>query len=211
MMWPAEAAAFQAWAVQRLQGVTWPAAGDGARQGQRPAAVLVGVVLREELSLLLTQRAAHLAAHAGQISFPGGGVEAQDDDRIATALRETVEEVGIDPQHISPWCQLGHYHTISGYCVTPVLAGIDPAYQAQPDHNEVADVFEIPLAIALDPARYARRRVQRGTQQGEALFLSWQDRLIWGATAGMLLQLSSALGLPGIPMDARSGEVFVIA
>ncbi|WP_348944707.1 CoA pyrophosphatase [Chitinibacter sp. FCG-7] len=190
------------WLQQRLTGRDYPAAADFAASARRQASVLIGLVMHaDQVNVLFTQRADHLSTHAGQVSFPGGAIEADDADVIAAALRETQEEVGIPPDWIKPLQRLGEYHTISGYCVTPVLATIRPGYPLDPDANEVADVFELPLSVVLDPSRYERRWVERHGVRGKTHFLDYAGRTIWGATAGMLLQLSLVLGLEGIPVD----------
>jgi 8-oxo-dGTP pyrophosphatase MutT (NUDIX family) len=190
------------WLLQRLSMVDYPAASDFACGARRDAAVLVALVQRpEQVTVLFTQRAAHLNVHAGQVSFPGGAVEPHDVDFTAAALRETYEEVGIPARWIEPLAVLGEYHTISGYLVRPVLARLTADYPMVIDANEVADVFELPLAVVLDPTRYEKRWVERAGVRGTTHFLDYDGRTVWGATAGMLLQLSKALGFEGIPKD----------
>ncbi len=160
----------------------------------RRAAVLVPLIEREpELTVLLTERTAHLAAHAGQVSFPGGGVEPQDRDDIAAALRETEEEIGLPPDRIDVIGRLDTYVTRTGFRVEPVVGLVRPPFTLRPDANEVADVFEVPLSVILDPA-YPQRR-SRMFQGRERYFYVYPhaDRFIWGATAGMLLNLREAL------------------
>jgi len=161
--------------------------GDAAR---RPAAVLVPIVSRSGgLTVLFTQRTENLAQHAGQISFPGGGMEPDDADAIAAALRETREEVGIGAELITPFGYLDTFETVSGYSVTPVVAHVDPAFEARPDAREVAAVFEAPLAFFLDPANLRRRRIDWRGRPREILEFPYPGRNIWGATAAMLLSL----------------------
>lgn len=156
----------------------------------RAAAVLVGVVERDAgLTVLLTQRTEHLTQHAGQISFPGGSAEADDIDPIATALRETREEVGIGAESIRPFGYLDGLDTVSGFNVTPVVAEIDPAYVATPDPREVASVFEVPLAFFADPANVRFRRMEYRGRARDIIEFHFGDRNIWGATAAMLLSL----------------------
>lgn len=160
----------------------------------RPAAVLVPLVERDpELTVLLTERTAHLAAHAGQISFPGGGVEPEDRDEIAAALRETDEEIGLPPDRIDVIGRLDTYVTRTGFRVEPIVGLVRPPFTLRPDTNEVADVFEVPLSIILDPEN--PKRDSRWFQGRERYFYAfpYQDRYIWGATAGMLLNLREAL------------------
>lgn len=161
----------------------------------RDAAVLVPLVDRPDgPTILLTQRTAHLAAHAGQISFPGGGVEPADEDAVATALRETEEEIGLPRLHIEVLGHLDTYITRTGFRVVPVVAHIRPPFTLEPDPYEVADVFEVPLSFILDPA--SRRRESREFKGAQRHFWAfpYQDRYIWGATAGMLVNLCDVLG-----------------
>jgi 8-oxo-dGTP pyrophosphatase MutT (NUDIX family) len=161
--------------------------GPGSR---RAAAVLVATIARADgPSILFTRRTEHLAQHAGQVSFPGGGVESADADSIAAALRETREEVGIDAALVQPFGYLDCFETISGYCVTPVVAQVDPGYRATPDPREVADVFEAPLAFFLDPANRRQRRFDWRGKTREVWEFAYNDHIIWGATAAMLLSL----------------------
>jgi 8-oxo-dGTP pyrophosphatase MutT (NUDIX family) len=156
----------------------------------RPAAVLVPIVeCKEGLRVLFTQRTEHLAQHAGQISFPGGGVESGDSDVVAAALRETQEEIGIGRALVHPFGYLDCFETISGYCVTPVVGTLDPAYRATPDPREVADVFEVPLEFFLDRANLHSRRIKWRGRWREIFEFPYGNRNIWGATAAMLLNL----------------------
>jgi 8-oxo-dGTP pyrophosphatase MutT (NUDIX family) len=153
----------------------------------RPAAVLVPVVDRPEPGLLLTVRTDHLPDHPGQISFPGGSVESGDADAVATALRETREETGIPEDKVQPIGFLQPYLTITGYAVTPVVGLLAPDYRLAPDPHEVAEVFELPLRHALDPAN---RRLETHMFQGRELHyyvIDWQDHRVWGATAAMIV------------------------
>lgn len=156
----------------------------------RTAAVLVGIVERNDgLCVVLTQRTEHLTNHAGQISFPGGSAEVEDVDAIATAVRETREEVGIGAESITPFGFLDGLDTVSGFNVTPVVADINPAYVATPDPREVANVFEVPLAFFVDPANLSFRRMDYRGRPRDVVEFHFGDRNIWGATAAMLLSL----------------------
>ena len=156
----------------------------------RTAAVLVGIVERAEGPVvLLTQRTEHLTNHGGQISFPGGSAEAEDTDAIATALRETREEIGVGAESIVPFGYLDGLDTVSGFNVTPVVADIDPAYVATPDPREVANVFEVPLAFFADSANLRFRRMEYRGRARDIVEFHFGDRNIWGATAAMLLSL----------------------
>ena len=127
--------------------------GSGER---RPAAVLVGVREGVDPRVVLTVRTAHLASHAGQVAFPGGGSDPGDRDAIDTAWRESREEIGLDPGHVSPLGFLDVFETISGYCVTPVVARIAEQAVLAPAPDEVAEVFEVPLSFFLEPANLRR-------------------------------------------------------
>jgi 8-oxo-dGTP pyrophosphatase MutT (NUDIX family) len=153
----------------------------------RHAAVLIPLVARAEgVQVLLTQRTSHLKGHAGQISFPGGGVEPGDRDRAQTALRETAEEVGIAPDRIEVLGAMPDYELNSGFLVTPVVGWIVPPYSVEPDPFEVQDVFEIPLRHFLDPANFQRRRYEYDGLIRRYLAAPYEGRYVWGATAGML-------------------------
>ncbi len=160
-----------------------------------PAAVLVPLVEREGgFTVLLTQRTADLKAHAGQISFPGGKLEAFDADAAAGALRETAEEIGLAPTHIEILGQLDPYMTVTNFAVTPVVGAVTPPFDLTPDPVEVADIFEVPLAFFLDPANHQRhsRKIAEGVVRGYYA-MPYGDRYIWGATAGMLINLYDVL------------------
>jgi 8-oxo-dGTP pyrophosphatase MutT (NUDIX family) len=154
------------------------------------AAVLVGVVMREHPTVLLTQRTAHLSTHSGQIAFAGGKSDAGDVDAAATALREAHEEVGLDARHVKVLGELPMYITGSAFYVTPVVALISAEMTLQPNPFEVAHAFEVPLAFLMNPANHRWHRVEHEGFQREWLSMPYQDgadqRFIWGATAGML-------------------------
>ena len=162
------------------------------------AAVLVPLILRPEgLQVLLTQRTAHLKDHAGQISFPGGRAEPEDLDAIATALRETQEEVGLPPEFIRVLGRLDNYVTTTGYEVAPVVGLIRPPFPVAPDPHEVAEVFEVPLAFLVDPRSHERHSREWQGRIRSFYVLPYQHRYIWGATAGMLVNLANLLQPPG--------------
>ncbi|MED5618618.1 CoA pyrophosphatase [Ideonella sp. BN130291] len=165
---------------------------------QAHASVLVPIVLREELTVLLTQRTDHLTDHAGQISFPGGRAEPYDADAVATALREAQEEIGLAPEHVDVLGSLPTYTTGTGFIVTPVIGLVQPDRALQPDPFEVAEVFEVPLAFLMNPANHRRHAIELGGVQREFLSMPWDTvdeqgtarrYFIWGATAAMLRNL----------------------
>ncbi|HET8870771.1 MAG TPA: CoA pyrophosphatase [Aquabacterium sp.] len=165
------------------------------------ASVLVPLVMREEPTVLLTQRQPHLKAHAGQISFPGGRSEPTDTDAIHTALREAQEEVGLAPSRVRVLGTLPFYNTISGFRVTPVVGIINAEshelhqLSLQPDPGEVAEVFEVPLAFLMNPRHHQRRAVPIPGTSAEFYAMPWtpegaqREYFIWGATAAMLRNL----------------------
>jgi 8-oxo-dGTP pyrophosphatase MutT (NUDIX family) len=159
------------------------------------AAVLVPLVERPDgLTVLLTRRSDHLQDHAGQISFPGGRVEPGDADALATALREAEEEIGLARALVTPVGRLDTYVTRTGFEVTPVVGLVAPPSSLAPDPFEVAEVFEVPLAFILDPAsRQRHSRIYAGKTRHFHVF-PWRDYYIWGATAGMLVNLADLLG-----------------
>lgn len=159
------------------------------------AAVLIPLVDRgEELNLLLTQRASNLAHHPGQISFPGGRLEAGDHDAVAAALRETEEEIGLKREFVEVIGCLPDHAVVSGYRVTPVVGLVRPGFELVLDATEVSGTFEAPLRHLLDPATHARRMHRIGEEELEVLDLPWGGHRIWGATAGMILTLRELLG-----------------
>lgn len=163
----------------------------------REAAVLVGLVPRTDgWQVLLTRRTDVLRNHAGQVSFPGGGIEPGDTDAVAAAIRETTEETGLAPSLIEPLGLLDPLCTITGFRVLPVVAMIGPGYVATPDPGEVDEVFEAPLAFLLDPANLGELEIEFGGRPRRVLeFVDRGDprRRIWGATASILFNLRERL------------------
>lgn len=158
--------------------------------GPVPASVLMPIVVRETgLTMLLTERTAHLTDHAGQVSFPGGGAEPVDGDAIATALRETEEEIGLARAHVEVLGRLPDYLTITGFVVAPVVALVHPPFDLTLYDYEVAEAFEVPLAFLMDPANQRIHEVPM--PQGARRFLSMphDGHFTWGATAWMLRNL----------------------
>ena len=161
-----------------------------------PAAVLIPLVLREsQITVLLTQRNARLKNHPGQISFPGGRIEADDASPIAAALREAEEEVGLPSSTIEVIGALPEYHTVTGFCITPVAGLVKPPFSLRVDADEVADVFEVPLAFLVDPKNRQRHFIEFHGRKRFYNAIPYGDRYIWGATAGMIVQLAERLAV----------------
>ena len=160
----------------------------------RPAGVLIPVVDRPGApSVLLTERSRELKHHAGQVSFPGGGMESHDEDIVATALRETHEEVGIAPRHVDVAGYLEPIATITGYAVTCVIGIVPPSVAWRPDPLEVAEIFEVPLSFLLDERNmHVGEREYEGARFPVATF-HHEGHRIWGATAGMIVALIDLL------------------
>jgi 8-oxo-dGTP pyrophosphatase MutT (NUDIX family) len=155
------------------------------------AAVLIPLVRHEDrLTVLLTHRARHLQAHAGQISFPGGRIEAADAGPVEAALRETVEEIGLPPESIQTLGTLPNYLTVTGFDVTPVVGMIAAPLSLRLDASEVEDAFEVPLSFLMDTRNHQRRVVSVGGQQRFVYAIPYQDgpreRMIWGVTAAIV-------------------------
>ena len=160
----------------------------------KSAAVLVPLVERPEgLTVLLTKRTDHLHNHAGQISFPGGRVDDNDRDAQHTALRETEEEVGLHSRHIEIIGELDEYIVGTGYLVNPIIGVIEPPFELTPQEDEVAEIFEAPLDFLIHPENFERFAREFNGQTRHHFAITWQDYFIWGATAGMLRNLSQRL------------------
>lgn len=168
----------------------------GRKEPPRPAAVLVPVVARDPLTVLFTLRTAHLASHAGQVSFPGGKIDEGDANAIATALREAFEEVALTPDLIEPLGFLDTYHTSTGFSVAPLVALINPEHAAIPNPDEVADIFEVPLAYLMAPENISlNARMWMGRERHFYAY-TYETRYIWGATAGILNNMRARLFTP---------------
>ena len=163
---------------------------------RRPAAVLIGIRDDREQRVVLTVRTDTLQQHAGQVAFPGGRVELDDADVVATALRESEEEIGLDAGMVTPLGFLEAFETISGYSVTPVVARVAANAVLKPDPGEVAEVFEVPFAFFLEPANLRRYTMDfRGHPREMVEFLHAGYR-IWGVTAAIIYNLLKRMGHP---------------
>ena len=156
----------------------------------KPAAVLVPVVMHASgLTLLLTQRTERMTSHAGQVAFPGGRIDDGDAGPVDAALREAEEETGLARQFVEPIGFLDTYLTSTSYRVVPVVALVREGFTIVPHAGEVAAVFEVPLAFLMDPAHHERHSREWQGKQRFYYAMPWQDRYIWGATAGMIRNL----------------------
>lgn len=156
------------------------------------AAVLVAVTDRSEPGVLLTVRREDMRTHAGQIAFPGGRID-PDEDAVAAALREAQEEVLLDPAAVELVGTIEPYRTVTGYVVTPVLGVIPPGLPLEPHEHEVADLFEAPLMFLLDPVNQRRQSALLQGRERHYYEILWNGRRIWGATAAMIVNLSRRL------------------
>ncbi|MBK1663710.1 CoA pyrophosphatase [Rhodospirillum rubrum] len=183
------------WAVSGELGGEAPSGFQRPPEDCRPAAVLVPLVDHPGApSLLLTRRTAHLANHAGQIAFPGGRSEPEDASAEATALREAAEEIGLPASLVDILGRLDDYVTVTGFCVTPIVGVVSPAFRLIPDPFEVEDAFEVPLAFVLDGANHRREtRLVKGERRA-FYAMPYGEHYIWGATAAMLMNLHAVLG-----------------
>lgn len=174
--------------------------GESRRTDRAPAhaSVLIAVVLRDDPTILLTQRTEHLTDHAGQISFPGGRAESYDRDAVATALREAHEEIGMLPQEVDVLGSLPTFTTGTGFIVTPVVGLVKPGFTLVIDPCEVAEAFEVPLSYLMSPENHRAHLVNWDGNFREFLSMPWpgiavdgqtREYFIWGATASMLRNL----------------------
>jgi len=159
-----------------------------------PAAVLVPLVERPEgVSVILTRRASTLRRHSGQVAFPGGRMDAGE-TAVQAALREAQEEIALDPAHVELAGLSTPYRTGTGYLVTPVVGFLPPDLPLMPSEAEVARIFETPFGFLMDPANYEERHYDLPDGGRRRFYaMTWEDELIWGATAGMLRALYDRL------------------
>jgi len=152
----------------------------------RPAAVLIAVVEHEHPTILLTQRAAHLNDHAGQVAFPGGKIDATDASPLDAALREAEEEVGLDRSFVEPIGYLDLYGTAFGFRILPTVARVKPGFQLTINENEVESAFEVPLWFLMDPGNHQIHSKEFRGMERSYYAMPFAERYIWGATAGIL-------------------------
>ena len=162
----------------------------------RPAAVLIPIVDHPEPTVLLTQRSPHLADHAGQISFPGGKIEATDASPRDAALREAEEEVGLESSFVDPLGYLGVYGTSFGFRILPTVARVKPGFSLTINQSEVDDSFEVPLAFLMDPKNHQLHAKEFRGVERTYYAMPFAERYIWGATAGILRVLYERIYLP---------------
>jgi 8-oxo-dGTP pyrophosphatase MutT (NUDIX family) len=155
-------------------------------QPVRPAAVLIAVVDHPQPTILLTQRSAHLNDHAGQISFPGGKIDATDASPLDAALREAEEEVGLSREFTDPIGYLDLYGTAFGFRILPTVARVRPGFKLRINASEVDDAFEVPLAFLMDPANHQIHSKEFRGIERSYYAMPFAERYIWGATAGIL-------------------------
>lgn len=187
------------WLVEAcaLPGVPGDRPEADARRGQaadtadlRQAAVLIGVRAGPVPAIYFTERSRRLTHHPGQISFPGGRIEASDDGPEAAALREAREEIGLDPRHVRVLGRIERYRTVTGFSIVPVVGAIDAGARCRADQAEVSRLFHVPLAIALDADYYRYRCIERLGQRYRIYSLDHEGDHIWGATAAILATLA---------------------
>lgn len=163
------------------------------------AAVLIAITDRAQPGLILTQRTETLRRHAGQIAFPGGRIDPGDADAVAAALREAQEEIALPPAAVAVVGTADRYRTGTGYDVTPVIGIVPPDLALVPSEAEVASVFEVPLDFVLDPSNHREASVEWQGRMRSFYEIHWGDRRIWGATAGMIVNLSRRLAWADAP------------
>lgn len=161
--------------------------------GARPAAVLVPIMARSPPTVLFTQRPDHMPEHSGQISFPGGKKDVLDANLTATALREAKEEIGLAASELEIIGYLDAYQTGTGYLIAPMIAMVKETFVAQPNAAEVAEVFEVPLAFLMDARNHKTHSRMINGQSRKFYAMPFEDRYIWGVTAGILKNLHTRL------------------
>jgi 8-oxo-dGTP pyrophosphatase MutT (NUDIX family) len=162
-----------------------------------PAAVLVPITDRPDPGILLTVRSSELRRHGGQVAFPGGRIDPEDDGPVAAALREAEEEIGLPRELVDIVGVADGYRTITGFEVTPIIGVVPPDLTLVPHIAEVATIFEVPLSFLLEPANHIEKAMK--WQGGERRYfeMEWEGFRIWGATAAMIVNLGRRLAFPG--------------
>ncbi|WP_368640522.1 CoA pyrophosphatase [Castellaniella ginsengisoli] len=200
------------WRVEPLFAQSFVPGGDSYARA-RQAAVLMPLVQRDTgLHVLFTRRAAHLHHHAGQISFPGGRIETSDRDPVAAALRETHEEIGVEQRFIQVIGTQPTLLTTTHFLMTPVIGELLPGFHLHPDEAEVAEVFEVPLAVLMNPDRHVLHQMATSLGHGRCYFaIRWQSYFIWGATAILVRNLyhflaaAQGIAAPGADAQGKAG------
>lgn len=174
----------------------------------QPAAVLLPLVERADgFHLILTQRTDHLHHHPGQICLPGGRYDATDQSLMDTALRETEEEIGLHRQFIEVAGYLDSYETATGFLIVPIIGFVRTGFQLTLDSFEVADAFEVPLSFIVEPRHYEQVRMQHADYSRVHYVLQYQQRHIWGATAGILMNFYQRLQKAGLEKTAATSAL----
>ena len=177
--------------IKRLPRLIKPIAEPDKNEKLQASAVLLALHFTEaKWQLLLTTRADHLKNHAGQISFPGGRFESHDQHLMATAIRETEEEVGINKKYIKVVSQLDDHNTLTGFRIFPYVAILSELPELIIDKNEVEDVFSVPLEHLIETSNHQIESVDYQGKHYDYYKILWQDKIIWGATARMIVNLS---------------------
>lgn len=158
-----------------------------------PAAVLIAVVAHDRPMVVFTRRTAHLRAHAGQVAFPGGRIDATDADPVAAALREAHEEVALPPAAVTVIGATDRYTTGTGYEITPVIGIVPPGLALVPHAAEVASIFEVPLDFLLDPVNHQLRQSDWQGRARSYYVIAWKTHEVWGATAAIVVNLARRL------------------
>lgn len=173
----------------------------------RAASVLIAVVDQACPYLWFTQRSSALRHHPGQISFPGGRVEASDRSAWAAALREAHEEIGLEPNQVTRLGRLPGYATVTGFAISPFVGWVSGQASVRPDYREVARLFPVPLAYAMEAGNYSARTIHRNGQDYTIYAIDFEHDHIWGATAGMLLGLAQRVAMArGVPFRPPEPE-----
>jgi len=169
-----------------LNPALWERAGVSAT---KPAAVLVPIVDRDEPTVILTIRTQELANHAGQVAFPGGKIDPEDESPVAAALREAKEEIGLPPVLVEPIGYLDLYLTFTGFRILPTVARVKPDFTLALNPREVTESFEVPLSFLMTPENHQRKSREWKGVTREFYAMPFEDRYIWGVTAGILRNL----------------------